>query len=134
MAFRARSRRAGNAHDIDDGEEAVGGVCFSGQSLFIARAVEADGVVECFQSQFFLAFEVVVEAAFLEAGGFHEVGERNAVEALLVKEARRPHQDLFARLVALPHEFRPIGLNQGTTRRMRAAVSVKIDTSKSAMI
>src|SRR5262249_55753874 len=62
---------------------------------------EPDGVVERLHGELFLAAEVVVDAALLDAGGLDELAHRGAGVAPLVEDGRRPLEDQPAGGLAL---------------------------------
>src|SRR5262249_12736017 len=97
---------------------------------------EPDGVVERLHGELFLAAEVVVDAALLDAGGLDELAHRGAGVAPLVEDGRRPLEDQPAGGLALAQPGRrdhgilstnrPFGL---IMRRQPARCNVTWDTA-----
>jgi hypothetical protein len=69
-----------------EGAQAVARARDARQSLLETRLNERNRIVECFDGEFFLALEVVVNAALNESGGLHHVAQRGARVAFDVEQ------------------------------------------------
>jgi len=103
------------------GDVVLQAIDFVGYVFHAAAAGGGDGtpgVVEGFGGEFFFAFEVAIDAAFVEAGGFHNVRERAADVAALVEDGSGALDDELPGLLAFAHtvgwmRLQPNGLRLG---------------------